>query len=73
MQLYKQYSNLILKLQDLPERIQQAQKDVWPKECPEAVADGKIEFKAVDLSMETPIPNCDVYLVKSVFIDKLAH
>ncbi|KAF9460451.1 S-adenosyl-L-methionine-dependent methyltransferase [Collybia nuda] len=66
MQLYKQYSNLILKLQDLPERIQQAQKDVWPKECPEAVADGKIEFKAVDLSMETPIPNCDVYLVKSI-------
>ncbi|KAF5350161.1 hypothetical protein D9756_009106 [Leucocoprinus leucothites] len=51
---------------DLPERIQQAQGDVWPRECPEAIVEGRIEFKGIDLFTETPIPNCDVYLLKNV-------
>ncbi|KAF5363265.1 hypothetical protein D9756_001091 [Leucocoprinus leucothites] len=38
----------------------------WPKECPQAIADGKIEFKFVDLFVESPIANCDIYLLKNV-------
>jgi len=63
MQLYKLYPTLNLKLQDLPHRIEQAQNDIWPLECPEAIANGKIEFKAVNIMAEPPIYDCDIYLV----------
>jgi len=75
MNLYKRYPNLVFKLQDLPERVQQAQTEVWPTLCPEALVDGKIEFKGLDLMNASPIPNCDVYFVKHVihcFVDEVA-
>ncbi|KAF5363268.1 hypothetical protein D9756_001094 [Leucocoprinus leucothites] len=66
MELYKRYPNLNLKLQDLPERTEQTQRESWPKECPQVIADGRIEFKSVDLFVESPIANCDIYLLKNV-------
>ncbi len=63
MNLYKRYPNLVFKLQDLPERVHQAQTEAWPTLCPGAVADGKIDFKGIDLMSESPIPNCDIYYV----------
>ncbi|KAF5364060.1 hypothetical protein D9756_000985 [Leucocoprinus leucothites] len=66
MELCKRYKNLNLKLQDLPERIEQAEKDFWPKGCPEAIADGRIGFKPIDLLAEKPIAHCDIYLLKNV-------
>jgi len=63
MQLAKAHPNLQLKLQDLPDRIVQAETQVWPKECPEAITEQRIEFKAIDFLAETPIKGCDVYLV----------
>ncbi|KXN85134.1 Sterigmatocystin 8-O-methyltransferase [Leucoagaricus sp. SymC.cos] len=66
MQLYKRYRHLNLKLQDLPEQTAHAQKVIWPKECPQAIADGRIEFKSADIFVESPIPNCDIYLLKNV-------
>jgi hypothetical protein len=63
MQLAKAYPNLQFKLQDLPECIQQAETQVWPKECPEAIQEQRIEFKALDFLVESPIKGCDVYLV----------
>jgi len=63
MKLCKQHPNLVFKLQDLPERIHQAQNDVWPTKCPEAIARGRIEFKAFDMIREPPIPGCDIYFV----------
>ncbi|KAF9449478.1 S-adenosyl-L-methionine-dependent methyltransferase [Macrolepiota fuliginosa MF-IS2] len=66
MQLYRRYPNLNMKLQDLPERIRQARNEAWPKECPEAIADSRIEFRSIDLLQESPIQNCDIYLLKNV-------
>lgn len=63
MELCKRYPHLNLRLQDLPEQTEYARKVIWPKEYPQAIADGRIEFKSVDLFVESPIPNCDVYLV----------
>jgi len=63
MELYKRYSHLNFRLQDLPVKVEHAQKVIWPKECPQAIAEGKIEFKSIDLFVESPIPNCDIYLV----------
>lgn len=64
MQLAKAHPNLRLKLQDTPERIEQAQNEVWPQECPEAIKDQRIEFKAMDFLTEPPIKRCDVYYVR---------
>jgi len=63
MQLAKAYPTLQLKLQDTPDRVQQAEKQVWPRECPEAIREKRIEFKAMDFLAESPIKGCDVYFV----------
>jgi len=71
IQLAKAYPELHLKLQDLPDRIVQAETEVWPKECPEAIADQRIEFKTIDFLVEPPIEGCDVYYLKNI-ITRLA-
>lgn len=75
MKLYKQHPNLVLKLQDLPERISQAQNEIWPTRCPEAIVDERIEFRAFDMIHEPPIPNCDIYFVSPhlVYSSHLTH
>ncbi|KAF7349310.1 3-O-methyltransferase 2 [Mycena sanguinolenta] len=55
-----------LKLQDLPDRMVQAENEVWPVECPEAIAENRIEFKAIDFFTESPIAGCDVYYLKNI-------
>ncbi|KAF9040755.1 S-adenosyl-L-methionine-dependent methyltransferase [Panaeolus papilionaceus] len=69
LQLAKKYPTLQLKLQDLPERIVQAKNEVWPEKCPEAIAEQRIEFKALDFFAESPIPNCDIYYLKNIIHD----
>ncbi|KAF8164770.1 S-adenosyl-L-methionine-dependent methyltransferase [Crassisporium funariophilum] len=69
MQLAKAYPTLQLKLQDLPERIVQAKDVVWPKECPEAIQEQRIEFKPIDFLAESPIPDCNVYYLKNIIHD----
>ena len=68
MQLAQTYPHLQLKLQDLPERVMQAQNEIWPFSCPEALEDGRIEFKAMDFFTESPIKGCDIYYVRSTTI-----
>ena len=64
MQLAHSHPHLQLKLQDLPNRVTQAQNEIWPKECPEALKEGRIEFKALDFFAESPIRGCDIYYVR---------
>ena len=70
-QLYKRYPHLNFILQDLPERTEHAQK-VWPNECPQAIAENKIQFKSVDLFVAPPVPHCDIYYVSYVYIAFIA-
>ncbi|KAF8235581.1 hypothetical protein L208DRAFT_1376444 [Tricholoma matsutake] len=55
------YPTLQLKLQETPDRTKQAETHVWPKECPEAIKEQRIEFKSMDFLVESPIKGCDVY------------
>ena len=48
LQLAKSYPTLNLKLQDLHERILQAKDEIWPKECPEAIKENRIQFEPID-------------------------
>ncbi|KAG6871250.1 hypothetical protein C0995_006817, partial [Termitomyces sp. Mi166 len=61
MELIKAYPNLQLKLQDLPDPIHQAETEVWPQLLPSAIAEKRIEFKAMDFLVDSPIEGCDVY------------
>ena len=63
LQLAKAYPTLKLKLQDLPERIVQAKNEVWPKECPEAIKENRIQFEPIDFLTQSPVEGCNVYYV----------
>ena len=65
LQLAKAYPTLNLKLQDLPERILQAKNEVWPKQCPEAITEKRIQFEPIDFLSESPIQGCNVYYVSN--------
>ncbi|KAJ7770465.1 S-adenosyl-L-methionine-dependent methyltransferase, partial [Mycena metata] len=66
IQLARAHPGLRLKLQDLPDRMVQAKNVIWPAECPEAIRENRIEFKAIDFLAEAPIPGCDVYYLKNI-------
>jgi hypothetical protein len=70
MELAKAYPHLRLKLQDLPGEIDRAKTHFWPKECPEAMKEGRVEFKSVDFLTEPPIAGCDVYYVCGIPIGR---
>ena len=65
LQLAKAHPTLKLKLQDLPERILQAKNEIWPKECPEAIKENRIQFEPIDFLSESPIQGCNVYYVSN--------
>ncbi|KAJ7637169.1 S-adenosyl-L-methionine-dependent methyltransferase [Roridomyces roridus] len=64
--LARAHPSLQLKLQDIPDRVVQAETVVWPTQCPEAIRENRIEFKAVDFFRESPIAGCDVYYLKNI-------
>lgn len=70
IELAKQYSHLQLKLQDLPDCIAQAKNEIWPKECPQAIEENRVEFKSLDFLTESPIKGCDVYFVSLTYFVK---
>jgi hypothetical protein len=71
MELAKKHPHLQLKLQDMPDRMVQARDTIWPEQCPEAIKENRIEFKAVNFLTESPIPECDVYYVCFAFYYRL--
>jgi len=69
IQLAKTYPSLRIKLQDREDVIERAKTEFWPKECPEAIAENRVEFKAMDFLTEPPVEGCDVYFLKNVLHD----
>jgi hypothetical protein len=63
LELAKEYPHLQLILQDLPDQIEIARTEFWPKECPKALEEGRIDFKTINFLREPPVPGCDVYYV----------
>ncbi|KAG7439317.1 S-adenosyl-L-methionine-dependent methyltransferase [Guyanagaster necrorhizus] len=69
MQLVDAYPNLHIVLQDVPAQIEVAKNEVWPKFCPMAIGEGRVEFKTMDFFAELPVKGCDVYFVKNILHD----
>ena len=65
LQLAKAYPTLDLILQDQPECILQAKNEIWPKACPEAITEKRIQFKPIDFLSESPVQGCNVYYVSN--------
>ncbi|KAK0501971.1 S-adenosyl-L-methionine-dependent methyltransferase [Armillaria luteobubalina] len=65
MQLADAHPNLHIVLQDVPALIEMAKNEIWPKSCPAAVKDGRVEFKAIDFFVESPVKGCDIYFVST--------
>ncbi|PBK67979.1 S-adenosyl-L-methionine-dependent methyltransferase [Armillaria solidipes] len=61
MQLVEAHPNLRIVLQDLPAQVQSAKDEVWPALCPAAIETGRVEFKAMDFLVESPVKGCDVH------------
>ncbi|PBK68022.1 S-adenosyl-L-methionine-dependent methyltransferase [Armillaria solidipes] len=66
MQLAEAHTHLRIVLQDLPAQTQSAKTDVWPKLCPAAIETGRVDFKAMNFLVESPVEGCDVYYVKHI-------
>lgn len=72
MQLADAHHNLRIVLQDLPSQIEMAKNEVWPKLCPAAIVDGRVQFKTIDFFSESPVKDCDIYFVStSRHVDRL--
>ncbi|KAH6915484.1 O-methyltransferase-domain-containing protein [Coprinopsis sp. MPI-PUGE-AT-0042] len=69
MKIGKEHPHLQLKLQDIPERVEEAKEVVWPREFPRAIEENRIEFKPVNFFDELPISGCDVYYLKHILHD----
>lgn len=54
--------------QDLPERILQARNEFWPRNCPKAMKEKRIEFQSMEFLTESPIKS-NVYLLKKIIHD----
>ncbi|PBK78854.1 S-adenosyl-L-methionine-dependent methyltransferase [Armillaria solidipes] len=65
------HTHLRIVLQDLPAQIQSANNDIWRKLCPAAIEIGRVNFKAMDFLVESPVEGCDVYYLKHVLHNQL--
>lgn len=69
LQLSHIYKNLNLVLEDRGPVIQQAQTEVWPRENPQALAEGRIKFVQHNFFEENPVKNADVYWMRYIIHD----
>lgn len=63
-EIAKQYPHLRFVLQDQPAQLELAKTQYWPENCPQALKEGRIEFKVVDFLNDEPVAGCDVYYVR---------
>ena len=69
MQLSKVYSELRFVVQDRAPVVKQGLEQVWPKENPEAVKTGRIEFQPHSFFDKNPVEGADVYVLRYVLHD----
>ena len=66
MQLARCHPNLNFVVQDLPENVERARNEVWPKLFPEALQQGRVQFEPIDFLVQAPKKGCDIYLVSTL-------
>ncbi|KAM5383754.1 hypothetical protein ACJZ2D_001743 [Fusarium nematophilum] len=69
LQLSHLYPDLRFVLQDRGPAINKAQEEIWPRENPEALAAGRIQFVVHDFFEKNPVPEADVYWLRYILHD----
>jgi hypothetical protein len=66
LELSKKHPRLKLVVQDCVSNIELARKDVWPREAPAAIQQGRVEFFAYDFFTTNPVKGADVYWLRYI-------
>ena len=69
LQLSQVHQQLRFVIQDRAAMLEQAEKVVWPKDNPDAVAQKRVQFCPHDFFEPNPIKNADVYWLRYVMHD----
>lgn len=70
--LAKTHKNIKITIHDLPEALVQA-RGIWAKECPEALAENRVEFKDLDFFEQVPVKGKDLYYLRNIIHDWPDH
>lgn len=69
LQLSQVYPQLHFVIQDRPAMVEQAEKVVWPRENPDAIAQQKVKFCSHDFFEPNPVKEADVYWLRYIMHD----
>ncbi|KAI1324237.1 S-adenosyl-L-methionine-dependent methyltransferase [Xylariaceae sp. FL0255] len=69
LQLSHIYPDLKFVLQDRAPALHQAQTEIWPRENPEALKGGRIQFMPHNFFETNPVQNADVYWLRYILHD----
>jgi hypothetical protein len=53
-------------VQDRLENVERGEREVYPKEAPDAVPSGRVKFQAHDFFEPNPVKNADVYWLRGI-------
>ena len=53
-------------MQDLPELVEQGTKEIWPREAPKALAEGRVTLMPHDFFKPNPVKEADIYWLRGV-------
>lgn len=66
LQMSRHYPRLNFVIQDRGPVLKQGQGEVWPKENPGALKDGRVRFMEHDFFEENPVKRADVYWLRYI-------
>ncbi|KAG2366734.1 O-methyltransferase-domain-containing protein [Suillus spraguei] len=66
--LAKMHKNVKITIHDLPEALVQA-RTIWANECPEALAENRVEFEELNFFEQVPVKGKDVYYLRNIIHD----
>nr|P0CT90.1 RecName: Full=3-O-methyltransferase 2; Short=Mtrase 2 [Phanerochaete chrysosporium RP-78] len=68
LDLVKEYPMISVIVQDL-ESLRPRWSDLWARELPDAIQDGRTSFVPIDFFRDIPVRNCDVYYIRHILHD----
>ncbi|KAF8839427.1 S-adenosyl-L-methionine-dependent methyltransferase [Paxillus ammoniavirescens] len=66
--LAKTHKHVKITIHDLSEALDQA-RDVWAKDCPEAIQEDRVEFTELNFFAQVPVEGKDIYYLRNIIHD----
>ncbi|KAG1865914.1 S-adenosyl-L-methionine-dependent methyltransferase [Suillus subalutaceus] len=70
--LAKTHKNVKIIIHDLPEALVQA-RGIWARECPEALAENRVQFEDLNFFEQVPVKGKDIYYLRNIIHDWPDH